>query len=75
MGLLPDVREKVEVAGIDVDRVLERECENCKSCKPGRKSECEIRKTLLYGQTCAQAFRTWAEGQVFGGYCKQRRPK
>ena len=56
-------------------QVMDKECEGCKSYKPGRKSDCDIRKALYYKTLTSETFRTWAEGQVFGGYCKQRRPK
>lgn len=60
---------------MDPKVVMDRDCPNCKSFKPGRKSDCEIRKALYYNLDCSNVFRIWAEGQVFSGACKQRRRK
>lgn len=60
---------------MNYDRLFERECPNCISCKPGRKSDCEIRKALYYGLPTTPTMKQWCEGQVFSGACKQRKVK
>lgn len=56
-------------------RLFERECPNCKSYRPGRKSDCEIRKALLYKMPTNRNMLDWFSSQVFNGGCKQRRVK
>lgn len=60
---------------MDIKKVFERECDGCRFCKPGRKSDCQIRLALYYDIPVSEVFKTWANGQVFGGYCKQRKVK
>lgn len=61
---------------INIAHILEtRECPGCRSCKPGRKSDCEIRKCIVYGMKTTEPMRQWCEKQVMTGACKQRRPR
>lgn len=60
---------------MDYKRVLDRECPGCKSYRPGRQSDCEIRKIMYYEIGSSEPMKQWAEGQIFSGACKQRRKK
>lgn len=58
-----------------MDNMLRTYCENCKFNNPGRKSDCMIKKVMVYDVPCSTQFHTWCEGQTLGGNCKQRKLK
>lgn len=58
-----------------MDNMLRMYCENCKFNNPGRKSDCMIKKVMVYDAPCSTQFHTWCEGQTLGGNCKQRKQK
>lgn len=58
-----------------MDNMLRTYCENCKFNNPGRKSDCMIKKVMVYDVPCSAQFHTWCEGQTLGGNCKQKKLK
>ena len=58
-----------------MDNMFRTYCENCKFNNPGRKSDCMIKKGMVYDVPCSEQFHTWCEGQTLGGNCKQRKMK
>lgn len=61
---------------MDYKRILEeRECPNCRSNKPGLKSDCMIKMHVLYGVPVSDVMEAWIRKQIFSGACKQRRPR
>ena len=58
-----------------MDNMLRTYCENCKFNNPGRKSDCMIKKVMVYEVPCSEQFHTLCEGQTLGGNCKQRKLK
>ena len=58
-----------------MDNMFRTYCENCRFNNPGRKSDCMIKKVMVYDVPCSTQFHTWCEGQTLGGNCKQRKLK
>ena len=58
-----------------MDNMLRTYCENCKFNNPGRKSDCMIKKVMVYDVPCSTQFHTCYEVQTLGGNCKQKKMK
>lgn len=58
-----------------MDNMLRLCCDNCKFNKPGRKSDCMIKKVMVYGVAASEQFRTWCHGQTLGGNCRQSKAR
>lgn len=60
------------MAGVGIERLVSETCDGCVRSKPGRKSDCEVKRAVVHPERANPSFAAWAR-EVFGdGRCRFR---
>ena len=60
------------MAGAGIEQLVSETCDGCIRSKPGRKSDCEVKRAIVHPERANPSFTEWAADVFTGGRCRFR---